>query len=149
MKKRIATVVSLILAVVMVFSLAACGKSSSSTAAVGQDHVLAGAVSDKLDLPTDRLYGIITYGGEDHLMVAEEHKEDGHYGVEYIHTYIDTDGKDRYESAPVDMYFECPVCGAHSHATIRVGDDSFGRIFWCECEQPWIIGLTIAESEIH
>lgn len=146
--KKFTSVATLILAVVMVFSLAACGKSNSSTAAVGQDHMLAGAVSDKLDVPTDRLYGIITYGGEDHLLIAEEHKEADHYGIEYIDTYIDTDGIDWYESEPVYLYFECPVCGSHCHDTIPVGAKSPGRIFWCECENPWVIGVTIAKEEV-
>ena len=102
-----------------------------------------------MDVPDDRLYGIITYGGKDYLMVADEHKEDGHYGVEYIHTYIDTDDVDGYEPEPVDMYFECPVCGTHSSAIISPDDDSPGRVYWCRCEDPWIIGLSVLKEEIH
>ena len=141
--KKATTAIILILAVAMVFGLAACG---TRTANVGDDHVLAAAIPDTPKLPTDRLYGIITYGGEDHLMVAEEHKEEGHYGVEYIRTYIDTDGVDNYEAEPVSMYFECPVCGMCSHATITVGDVSPSRIYWCRCENPWVIGVTIRED---
>ena len=105
--------------------------------------------AEEMDLPDDRLYGIITYGGEDYLMVAEEHKEEDHYGVEYIHTLIDTDGVDGYEPEPVDMYFACPVCKCHSSAIIYVNDDSTGRVFWCNCENPWIIGLTIAKDNVR
>ena len=112
-----------------------------------RQHALA--VSEEMDLPDDRLYGIITYGGEDYLMVADEHKEEGHYGVEYIHTYIDTDGVDGYEPEPVDMYFTCPVCGSFSSAIISPNDTSTGRVFWCKCEDPWILGLSIAEEEVR
>ena len=112
-----------------------------------RQHALAAA--REMDVPDDRLYGIITYGGKDYLMVADEHKEDGHYGVEYIHTYIDTDDVDGYEPEPVDMYFECPVCGTHSSAIISPDDDSPGRVYWCRCEDPWIIGLSVLKEEIH
>ncbi len=102
--------------------------------------------SQNMDIPEDRLYAIVTYGGEDHLMIAEEHKEEDHYGAEYIHTMIDTDGVDGYEPEPVNMYFECPVCKSYSSAIIRVDDDSHGRVFWCKCEEPWVIGLAIKEE---
>ena len=107
------------------------------------------AAAEEMDVPEDRLYGIITYGGEDHLITADEHKEDDHYGVEYIRTYIDTDGVDAYEPGPVDLYFKCPVCGSRSCSIIPVEWDSTGRVFWCKCDDPWIIGITIAESELH
>lgn len=112
-----------------------------------KQHALA--ASEEMDVPNDRLYGIITYGGKDTMMVADEHKEDGHYGVEYIHTYIDTDGIDAYEPEPVDMYFACPVCGAHSAAFIVPDDVSSGRVFWCKCENPWVLGLSVAKDEIR
>lgn len=112
-----------------------------------KQHALKAA--QEMDVPDDRLYGIITYAGEDHLIVADEHKEEGHYGVEYIHTLIDTDGIDKYEPEPVNMYFTCPECGVHSSAIIRENDDSYGRVFWCNCEEPWIIGLSISNEEIH
>lgn len=112
-----------------------------------KQHALA--VSEEMEVPDDRLYGILTYGGKDYLMVADEHKEDGHYGAEYIHTYVDTDGIDGYEPKAVDMYFSCPVCGAHSSAIIWPNDVSSGRVFWCKCEDPWILGLTIAKDEIR
>ena len=107
------------------------------------------AVAEEMDVPENRLYGIITYGGEDYLITAEEHKEKGHYGVEYIHTYVDTDGVDAYEPGPVDLYFKCPVCGSVSCSIIPVEVDSTGRVFWCKCDDPWIIGITIAEGELR
>ncbi len=112
-----------------------------------RQHALTAA--EGMDVPDDRLYGIVTYGGEDYLMVADENKADGHYGVEYIHTYVDTDGVDGYEPEPVDMYFACPVCGVHSSAIITSGDTSTGRVFWCNCEEPWILGLSISEDEVR
>ena len=112
-----------------------------------KQHALA--VSEEMNVPNDRLYGIITYGGEDYLMVADEHKEDGHYGAEYVHTYIDTDGIDGYEPEPVNMYFTYPVCGAHSATIISPNDVSSGRVFYGKCEDPWILGITIAESELR
>ena len=112
-----------------------------------RQHALA--VSEEMDVPDDRLYGIITYGGEDYLMVADEHKEEGHYGAEYIHTYIDTDGIDGHEPGPVNMFFTCPVCGSYSSTIIWPNDVSNGRVFTCKCENPWILGLTIQEDEIR
>ena len=112
-----------------------------------RQHALA--VSEGMDVPDDRLYGIITYGGEDYLMVADEHKEEGHYGAEYIHTYIDTDGIDGHEPGPVNMFFPCPVGGSYGSTIIWPNDVSNGRVFTCKCENPWILGLTIQEDEIR
>lgn len=164
MMKKQMTISALILAAAVTGAVALCIGSPAPAAnqakALSEEELAAKypleavrqhavKAAQEMDLPDDRVYGIVTYGGEDHLMVAEEHKEEDHYGVEYIHTLIDTDGVDGYEPEPVDMYFECPVCKSYSSAIIYVDDSSTGRVFWCKCEEPWVIGLTISEDNIR
>ena len=164
MKKRIAFTAGMIAAMVAIgsaASMAHAAQAGDQTEYETRERNLADefpleavrqhalAVSEGMDVPDDRLYGIITYGGEDHLMVADEHKEEGHYGAEYIHTYIDTDGIDGHEPGPVNMFFTCPVCGSYSSTIIWPNDVSNGRVFTCKCENPWILGLTIQEDEIR
>ena len=164
MKKRIAFTAGMIAAMVAigpVASMAHAAQAGDQTEYESRERNLADefpleavrqhalAVSEGMDVPDDRLYGIITYGGEDHLMVADEHKEEGHYGAEYIHTYIDTDGIDGYEPEPVNIFFNCPVCGYYSSTIIWPNDISNGRVYWCRCEDPWILGLTIKEDLVR
>ena len=164
MKKRIAFTAGMIAAMVAIgsaASMAHAAQAGDQTENETRERNLADefpleavrqhalAVSEGMDVPDDRLYGIITYGGEDHLMVADEHKEEGHYGAEYIHTYIDTDGIDGYEPEPVNIFFNCPVCGYYSSTIIWPNDISNGRVYWCRCDHPWILGLTIKEDLVR
>jgi len=172
--------IAIILSTIMILALAACGHAGTkSSASVGLDHMLAAAVEtapeadDKTNstaaqvvpedmetvspyevtgiLPEDRLYCIATYGGKDHLLVAQEHKLEGTYGKDYIHTFIDTDSNLLTEFARIDLHYRCPVCGFHTNTFIEgTPEGSFrthSNVGICKCNNPWVIGLTTKLTE--
>lgn len=163
-----------IVSAILILTLAACGHAGTkSSASADFGHLLAAAVEtapeeDQISstavqavpedvetispyevtgiLPEDRLYCVATYGGKDHLLVAQEHKAEGTYGADYIHTFIDTDNSLFTEYARVDLHYRCPVCGFHTNTYIvGTGEGSSfskGNIGVCKCDDPWIIGIT-------
>ena len=161
---------------IMILALAACGHAGTkSSASANSGHLLAAAVetapeSDQTSstvvpedaetvsplevegvLPEDRLYCVATYGGKDHLLVAQEHKLEGTYGKDYIHTFIDTDGSLLTEYARVDLHYRCPVCGYWTNTYIEGSPEgsfrSHGNVGICKCDNPWVIGITTKISE--